>query len=361
MSTEWFPPDSGGVASHVEGLAKELDRRGHEVTIVTRNAYGRSSNREETHDGLDVVRTDPSPLALRAFMKRNHFDVIHAHHGFTSMPLLSLVVGRSLDLPSVLTTHTAAPVTESRLVWLPTGVAAFPLRMCLMCSDRIIAVSQAAADFIRFFSNGNRIEVIPNGVNHKRFTPGTGKRFGLGTDRVVLFVGRLVYRKGLHILISAVPKVLDVFPDTIFLVAGAGYARQWADFLVKRLGVQGNVRFLGHVPQALLPTLYASSTTFVLPSLFGESFGIVLLEAMSAGLPVVASRVGGVGEIVEDGVTGLLVEPGDIAGLAAALIEILSQPQRARSMGAEGRREVVSRFAWSVVAKEVEKVYEELA
>ena len=360
IGTEWFPPRTGGVASHVDGLARELDRRGHDITIVTRKGSVEPRKTEGAHNGLEVVGMNPNPSALRRFVKENRFDVIHAHHGFTALPLLSLAVARSLRLPCVLTTHSAAPICSSRFLWLPTGFAAFPLRGCLMCTDRIIAVSEPAADFLRYFSNGKRIDVIPNGVDHQRFTRAMGQNLSFGTDRVILFVGRLVYRKGLHVLIRAAARVHDVFPDALFLIAGEGYTRPWAALLARRLGIHDNVRFLGHVPPSLLPSLYASSTVFALPSLFGESFGIVLLEAMSAGCPVVASRVGGVGEVVKDRVTGLLVEPGSAQDLAKGLVHILSDSDRARSMGKAGRSRVRSRFAWSVVAEKVERVYGEL-
>ena len=182
-----------------------------------------------------------------------------------------------------------------------------------------------------------------------------------------MFVGRLEKRKGILDLFNAIPQVLRQLPDTRFVIAGAdnsmhdGFAGQtgmdYPTYFASRYAAfASNVQFTGEINDAQLQTLYQACDVFVAPSLY-ESFGLVYLEAMNYAKPVVGCRAGGVPEVVEDGVTGVLVEPESPAALAEALISVLRSPDRMRAMGLAGRAQVLDRFSYLQMAHNFASVY----
>jgi len=380
LCTDWFYPKIGGVASHVCGLATELERRGHEVVIINKRGDGATDSnvfpQVTGSEGLRYVEpvmpfstilVPPDPAEIRGLLKKESFDIVHAHHAFTPTPLLSIAAAENLGIPAVLTNHTISFASNAGYFWAPMSFILFPFRRYIGKADKVIAVSRAAANFIGHFVKREKIVIIPNGVDVHRFGP---INYGvpiynsvdtIGRGPIILYVGRLTHRKGVHILLKAMPTVLKVFPRAQLLIAGNGYMQGLIVLLTKRLKLENHVKLLGSIPEGELPNLYNASNVFVLPSLYGESFGIVLLEAMASGRPIVASRIGGIPEVIENNVTGILVESGSKESLADAILKILSDQNLAEVLANNARKIAEVKYSWSVIAEKIEGVYEELA
>jgi phosphatidylinositol alpha-mannosyltransferase len=220
-----------------------------------------------------------------------------------------------------------------------------------------IAVSGAARDFVSRHFRGE-LRVIPNGIDYARFATRLEPIGRFDDDRLdVLFVGRLEKRKGLEYLLRAWPLVRAAVPQARLLVVGGGRRldlyRRWI-----RTRGWSDVHFIGYVSADDLVRYYQTSDVFCAPSTGQESFGIVLLEAMASGRPIVATRIPGYAEVLHDGVEGVLVEPRSASALAAGLIPLLQDAELRRRMGERGRVEA-ARYDWSRVADQVLDLYEE--
>lgn len=210
-------------------------------------------------------------------------------------------------------------------------------------ADRVLSISDyTTGELLRFGVPPERITRIRLGVDTKRFRPdvdGTPlrHRWNAGEKTVLLSVGRLIPRKGHRLVIQAMREILPRHPDLVYWIAGRGPERDPLESLVRRLGLESHVQFLGYLPEDELPQLYAASDLFILPTQqVGESvegYGLVFLEAAACGKPSVAGRTGGVPEAVRDGETGVLIDSFDSVCLAGALIDLLNRPERIRSLG----------------------------
>lgn len=263
------------------------------------------------------------------------------------------MAARKLGKGSVVTTHSIN--YENSFTIRTMSRASYPYyRYHLTYPHRIIAVSKASREFIKRFTRVP-VRIVPNGINIERFDIPVSKEEAkelLNLDgKVVLYVGRLEPRKGVGTLISAMKDV-----DGTLLVAGSGSMLPVLRNKAKLLGISNRVKFLGTVSYSILPLYYRASDVFVLPSL-SEAFGIVLLEAMASGTPVVGTKVGGIPEIVDG--CGMLVPPGNARALSSAINEILNNQNLERKLGKLGKRRVERVYDWSVVVKSVERVYRE--
>jgi D-inositol-3-phosphate glycosyltransferase len=244
----------------------------------------------------------------------------------------------------------------------------------LRAADRVIAVSQHIADQAAELGvSPSRVSVIRSGVDTARFRPSDARHrvaarelLGLPVRAsLVLFVGNLEPRKQVDVLLGAIRRVRHSVPDTFLVVVGTGESAGADDqsarlvHLRDDLGLTESVRFAGRLDEARLLNAYAAADVFALPS-SSEAQGIVALEAMACGLPVVSSAVGGLRGTIDDQKTGLLVEPGDVDALAARLVELLSDPARRLTMGDAARRAVESRFTWSSAVAATYQVYREV-
>jgi glycogen(starch) synthase len=211
--------------------------------------------------------------------------------------------------------------------------------------------------------DASKIRIVPNGVDPERFTPEGGctkfqQNLNASDRSVVLFVGRLIPRKGLNYLIAAAQQVVKLHPQVLFVVAGDGPLRLSLTAEVERLGLSGNFRFLGDVPDLDLPALYRCADVFAFPSI-QEGQGIALLEAEASGKPVVAFNVSGVAEAVRNGETGMLVQSGNSVAFADALSQLLSDASLREQMGKKGRSLVQSQYTWNQCANKMLTVYQE--
>jgi len=207
----------------------------------------------------------------------------------------------------------------------------------------------------------DKVRIVPNGVDTEKFKPTNDapeprKQFGFGNEPVVLFVGSLISRKGLPLLVKAAEKVVKDRPDTKFLLVGDGPLRENLDATLKQVNLGGNFVFLTNIRDEVLPTIYNCADVFVLPSI-QEGQGNVLLEAQACGVPVVAFDIGGVNEAVHAGETGLLAERGNTDALADSLLKLVNDEALRKQMGLAGRRFVSENITWKLCAKRMLEVY----
>ena len=351
----------GGVQFHVRDLAESLIGRGHEVSVLAPAAddtpvpdYLVPAGRAvPVHYNGSVARLTFGPVTarrVRRWLAAGRFDVLHLHEPVTpSLGMLALWVA---DGPVVATFHTS--ITRSRSLQ-----AAYPLvRQSLEKISLRIAVSEDARRTLVEHLGGDAV-VIPNGVWVDTFANAGVEPRWTGTPEAptIAFLGRLDEpRKGLSVLLGAMPTVLDAYPGARLLVAGRGDTgqEQAREVLGDRAGA---VEFLGGVSDEDKARLLASVDLYCAPQTGGESFGIVLVEAMSAGTCVVASDLGAFRRVLDDGEAGVLFRTGDSADLGTTLVRVLGDPaQRARV--SQHASQVVGRYDWSAVTDQVLAVYE---
>ncbi len=349
----------GGVQFHVRDLAEHLIATGHDVSVLAPAEdatpvpdYLVPAGRTVAlpYNG-SVARLNFGPVAAartRRWLEEGDFDVLHLHEPIT--PSLSMLALWIANGPIVGTFHTAMDRSRALQVASPL------VRPLLEKIGGRIAVSEEARRTVVEHLGGDAV-VVPNGVFVDRFAGAPRADAWCGTDErpTVAFLGRLdEARKGLPILAEAIPQVLAQVPGARFLVAGRGDVTEYR----ATLGHLGDaVTFLGPVSDAEKESLLASADVYVAPHTGGESFGIVLVEAMSAGAHVVASDIPAFRAVLDGGRYGTLFPTGDAAALAAALVPALRDREASRSV-VEAAREGVRRFDWSVVTRQVLAVYE---
>ncbi len=367
----------GGTRKHLGQLALGLDRRRFEVTVacaaLREPGFRRDMDEMQRH-GVRVVEVtmrrqiDPrSDLAATARLRRllrEGFDIVHTHSSKAG------VVGR---LAGRLGSRAALVHTPHCFAFLHGAEFSPPRRRLFLAIERwlgrwtarLIAVSRAEARtaIAHRIVPAGRVRTVLNGIEpqlpRQAAAAAGAERLGLEDgDRALGSIGLLEVSKGHEVLIAALPRVLAEFPRLKFFLIGAGNLRQRLERQVARAGLGAAVVFIGHRDDAL--DLMSALEIVVLPSLW-EGLPYVILEAMALGKPVVASDVGGCGEALADGETGLLVPPRDPEALAAALCRLLRDRADATEMGARGRRRVRSRFGLEAMIAGHEAIYEEVA
>jgi phosphatidylinositol alpha-mannosyltransferase len=364
---DWSYP--GGVRDHITHLAEELRRMGHDVLILTPASGPQRHVKEEYVYKLG--RTTPIPVngsiarvtlvpalarRVKEVLSHEQFDVLHIHEPLApSLPLTALRLSRTVNVG---TFHASAPRNLSSTPHLAYTSARPILRHFFNRLDGRIAVSTAAQRFItRYFPGDYRL--IPNGVDLRRFGVLAAPRPELmDGKRNVLFVGRIERRKGLKFLLRAIPAIREHCPNTRFIIVGEGNMRlRYEEFV--RQHRWPDVLFTGYVPDDDKPGYYASCDLFCAPSTGGESQGVVLLEAMAAGKPVVASAIDGYRSVLTNGSEGLLVPPRDSSALAEAVIQLLHDDVLCLTMGQHGRSRAAE-YSWPRVAARIAEYYDDL-
>ncbi len=358
---EWHPSSVGGVQAHVRDLALWLSKRGFRVSVISRRV-GLTDLRLQESEGyyvidslvpFDTILVPPDPRDIEDVISKLKPDLVHSHHVFTLTPLLALKVAHDLNIARVATNHTLFLAHDFRMFWSIVSLL-LPTRYYLQYAQAVISVSRVADKFLESVVGSDlkaKRFIVPNAVDTSKITPPEREP----EDNIVLFVGRLVYRKGLHVLIKALQRIK--IRDFKLYVVGGGYMEIPSRILAKAYGVEDKVKFLGVVPENVKVELYRKAKVVVVPSILNESFGIVALEAMAAGRPVVASRVGGLEDVVVDGETGVLVEPGSEEQLAEAIETLLEDEAYRRRLGVNARKVVEERYSWDVVLDRIIDVY----
>jgi len=344
----------GGVQVHVAGLAARLKRRGHAVLILAPGRGGKPSEDVRTfgrpirlkYQGSSAFLA-LSPLSFRAIrtaLRGFRPDVVHVHEPF--IPSTSMYAAIASPAPVAATFHAFS--ARSRLLELAAPI----LRPIAGRIDAGIAVSDAAAGLIRRSFRRPILEVIPNGIDTEDFAQALPENLPPGPR--IVWVNRLDPQKGFPVLLTAFARLNESHLRPLLIAAGDGRDRK----AVERLppGARERVLLLGNVDHARIPGLLAAADVFVSAALGRESFGIALVEAMAAGVPVVATEIPGYREVVRNGLDGLLVPPNDPSALAGALADVLTRPELAGRLKIAGK-ERASTFDWNAVAARLEELY----
>jgi phosphatidyl-myo-inositol alpha-mannosyltransferase len=357
-------PYPGGVTQHVFHLQQEFARLGHDVRIIAPssdrqlekhmdNVYrvGRVTRVRANGSIARITLSFRLSRRARDILRNERFDVVHAHEPL--MPALPPTILRYSDALNIGTFHAHRGSYYGYFYGRPV------LKRVFANLDGRIAVSRAAKKFVQQYFQ-SRYTIIPNGVDYDRFsTAGPLPELMDGRPNV-LFVGRPEKRKGLGYLIRAYPSIKNAFPDARIVVAGAGaWERDRYHSYTESHGMD-DILFLGQQPDDVMPSLYRSAQVFCSPAIGGESFGIVLLEAMAAGVPVVASDIEGYRDVISNGKQGLLVPPRNEQALADGICRLLQDNVLRGEMGDAGQA-WAHHFAWPQVAQRILHFYGERA
>lgn len=369
--------DAGGQNIHVAALGHALAARGHDVTVYTRRDCPSTPQRVQLGRRFAVEQLDAGPAeavpkddmlpfvpalaeALTRRLGADRPAVVHAH--FWMSGLAACTAGSRLELPVIQTFHALGAVKRRMQGTADTSPAERIdyERQLLREVDRVVAsCTDEVRELITLGARRPRVDIVPSGVDTAHFTP-EGPRARRGTRSRLLVVGRLVRRKGTEDAIEA----LGFLPDAELVIAG-GPPRCALDRdpeavrlaeLARQIGVRDRVRFLGQVPHERLPALFRSAD-LVLCLPWYEPFGIVPLEAMACGVPVVGTAVGGLVDTVVDGVTGSLLPIRSPELVAEVAGQLLADPALRRRLGAAGARRVHRHYQWSEVARGTERTY----
>jgi D-inositol-3-phosphate glycosyltransferase len=372
--------DAGGQNVHVAELASGLTRLGHEVVVYTRRDDPDLPGTVRTDDAYDVVHLDAGPAevlakddlwplmpvfadALRRHLRTERPDVVHAH--FWMSGWAATRAARGLGIATFVTFHAlgsvkrrhqgAADTSPADRLDVELTVARRATGVVATCRDEVAELAAMGVDL-------DRVDVVPCGVDVRHFTTGAAPldHPPRRQPHRIVSVGRLVPRKGYATIVEA---LVDL-PDVELVVAG-GHTVDGSveaeqvrlEALAAGLGVADRVHFIGQVGHFLMPALLCTADVVVCSPWY-EPFGLVPLEAMACGVPVVASAVGGMLDSVADGETGLLVPPQDPAALAAALGGLLAHPERRAAYGRAGVRRARSLYSWDAVAAATAEVYD---
>ncbi len=384
-----YPPDVvGGLGAAVAGLARSLARQGDKVHVICASSGGDAAT--SVQDGVKVSRVARSSiqaardpygggggsflhtvmeanfgLTSRTVMEvrgRRRYDILHVHDWLAGFAAKSLK--HALHVPLVTTVH-STEYGRNRGIHSDLQKYIHEVEWMITYEAwRVICCSQYMADELnRVFSlPADKIDIIPNGVDpgpppDQEYVRQTRLRYARPEDRLVFYVGRLVYEKGVHVLLDAVPQVLAEVPNARFVIAGDGYYASVLREKAASMGLGRAVAFAGRISDEERDALYAAADVAVFPSLY-EPFGIVALEAMARGTPVVASDTGGLAEVVRHEETGLKVYSGSADSLAWGIRRVLLDPGFRSFISQRGREEALSRFGWDAVVASTRSVYQ---
>jgi glycosyltransferase involved in cell wall biosynthesis len=383
MMLSWeFPPRIiGGISPHIYNLSKSLAKNGVKVYVVTCDFPG--APQHETIDGVEVHRIDsyknPAPdfatwvylmnvnmqkeAAALARSIGGNIDIFHAHDWLVATAGIGLK--HVFRKPFFATMHSTEigrrngiHTDYERMIHETEAWLTYEAWKVICCSDYMISHVRWA-----FGLPPDKLVMVPNGVNFEAYAAENKEdlsqfrnRFALPQEKIVLFVGRLVHEKGAHVLVNAVPKVLEKV-NAKFVIVGNGYMRDQLSDLVRGMGLAHKVMFTGFVDDETLRKLQKCADVSVVPSLF-EPFGIVALEAMAAGSPLVVSDTGGLSEIVSHEVDGVKVYAGNPDSLSWGITRVLTDQGFANRLRANAHRKVQEKYNWDTIAQQTKTVYE---
>ena len=380
LTWEYPPRIVGGIARVVHDLSKRLIKDGHEVTVVT---YRDNTDvpEYENDKGVNVYRVDNYMIHPNNFIdwimqlnfnmiskatelinKEGGFDVIHAHDWLVTYA--AKTIKNAYGIPIVATIHATESGRNSGIhdetqryindtEWLLTYEA----------TEVIVNSNYMKNEIQRLFGLPfDKINVIPNGVNLSNFTGierdyDFRRQYAMDNEKIILYVGRLVYEKGVQHLISAMPKILSNYHDAKLIIAGRGGMMDELKAQVTNMGLGNKVYFTGYLDSKKVQKMYKCADVAVFPSTY-EPFGIVALEAMLAGVPTVVSDVGGLGEIVAHGVDGMKSYAGNPNSIADSVLALLKDHQLAANVSKKAKVKVKDQFNWEKIAQDTHFAYE---
>lgn len=380
LTWEYPPRIVGGIARVVHDLSKRLIKDGHEVTVVT---YRDNADvpEYENDKGVNVYRVDNYMIHPNNFIdwimqlnfnmlskateiinKEGGFDVIHAHDWLVTYAAKSLK--NAYDIPIVATIHATEAGRNSGIhdetqryindtEWLLTYEA----------TEVIVNSNYMKNEIQRLFGLPfDKINVIPNGINLSNFTGierdyDFRRQYAMDNEKIILYVGRLVYEKGVQHLIAAMPKILSNYNDAKLIIVGRGGMMDELRAEASNLGLNDKIYFTGYLNSKQVQKMYKCADVAVFPSTY-EPFGIVALEAMLAGVPTVVSDVGGLDEIVTHGVDGMKSYAGNANSIADSVTALLYDHQLATNVSKKAKQKVKDQFNWEKIAQDTHFTYE---
>jgi glycogen(starch) synthase len=388
LSWEYPPVVIGGLGRHVHALARHLAAQGHEVVVLCRHEAGSDAlthpTERTTHEGVRVVRVAEDPthltfekdlvawtLAMGHAMIRAGLsllrgwrpDVVHAHDWLVTHPAIALA--EHAGVPLVATMHATEAGRHSGWLSQPLNQQIHSVEWWLANrADAMITCSAAMRTEVShlFEVDPEDISVIHNGIEPRSWrVPAelvrrTRKRHSPRGEPLILYFGRLEWEKGVHDLIAALPRIRRTHPGTRLVVAGRGRQAAPLVSLARKHRVLRSVDFVGHLSDQELVACLAAADAAVLPSRY-EPFGIVALEAAAAGVPLVSSTTGGLGDVVVDGETGLSFAPGDVDGLASCVRAVLDDPAAAERRARRAKARLAIDFNWNKIASATVESY----
>lgn len=382
LTWEYPPRIVGGIARVVHDLSHRLVKDGHEVTVVTyKDANIPNLADYEDDKGVQVYRTENYMITPNNFTdwimqlnfnliakateiinKKGKFDVIHAHDWLVTYAAKTLK--QSYKIPLVATIHATEAGRNSGIhdevqryindtEWLLTYEA----------TDVIVNSNYMKNELQRLFGLPyDKINVIPNGVNLNLYSGverdyNFRRMYAMDNEKIILYLGRLVYEKGVQNLISAMPKILDKYNDAKLVVAGKGGMIDELRNQVNCMGIQNKVYFTGYLDSESVKKMYKCADVAVFPSTY-EPFGIVALESMLSGTPTVVSDVGGLNEIVDHGVDGMKSYAGNPNSIADSVLALLYDQGLCNNISKNAKAKVKNNFNWNKIAQDTHYVYE---
>jgi glycosyltransferase involved in cell wall biosynthesis len=385
LTWEYPPYVVGGMGKHVAGLVPALgklpSRYGPcQVEVVT-TRYGGGEVVEALNEWVTIHRVDVAPFDpqdpyntviasndtlvayARQLAAQHSFDLIHVHDWLPAVA--GIVLKEALKVPLVATIHATergryqGHITNG----ISSKIDALEWRLCYETWRLIVCSHFMSVELHSFFETPfDKMGMIPNGIDPAQLHPITPeeqaaqrRQYAPNGERLLFFVGRIVHEKGLHVLVRAMPAVLQDYPETRLLVAGRNSRHLLP--LAEELGVSGQVRFLDYVTDAQRDALYQTVDAAIFPSLY-EPFGIVALEAMALNCNVIASDVGGLGEVVQHKANGLTVFPNDPNSITWAVRELFAHPAAAAERRALAHRQVQELYNWETIARQTVTLFE---
>jgi glycosyltransferase involved in cell wall biosynthesis len=354
-----------GAESVVATLASNLQNRGEDTIVgVFDNAHRPKNDASDRIEkaGVKVIRIPCSGRAdgltvraIRKLIRTEQIDILHSH-GYKA-DIYGYLATRRLRIPIIATRHNQRGLRHTLAIRLYEFLDILFLRRF----NAVAAVSDLIAEeLLRAGVAPRKVTVIGNGIDVSRFvgaSPTLSEELNKEQRLLIGTAGRLIPQKGIEYFLMAASEVLKTFPTLLFGIVGEGPHRPALERSMKDLGIERNVVFTG--PRSDMPNIYASFDVFVLPSL-EEGMPMTVLEALASGLPVIATKVGAVEKLVFPNQTGILVQPGEAAGLAAALISLIGNPELRVRLGQNGRSLVQNEHSSSVMSQRYLRLYQEL-
>jgi glycosyltransferase involved in cell wall biosynthesis len=378
MATWEYPPRIiGGISRHCQGLAEALAQMGNEVSIVT-ISHGELPSYEEKN-GVKIFRVNANRMLddfidwvldfntllndkVSKLYQESPFDVLHIHDWLTVFAGESI---KNEKIPFITTVHSTeyGRSNHSNSV-LSNNIRKLEDQM-ISYSDEIIVASKFMEYDVKsqYLPDPYKVNVIPNGIDVSRYSIQVDKitirrMYGVTEeDYLILYVGRLEPVKGIDYIIKSAPIILEKYPKSKFIVVGEGGFKDKLVKMAQSNGSKDSIFFTGFLKDKALDRLILSSDIFTIPSIY-EPFGIVALEAMAAGIPIVASNVGGLSEILNNEYNGILFPPRDHNSLAEGVIKLLDDSELYHKIRNNGKVLVSKKFTWSQIAEETIKVYD---
>lgn len=361
MLTQNFPPIGGGIAVFLHNICLELQLRGHKIEVLASSKAGDRETDAKQPYLVQRYRNLPRLSSLIPICK----TILHCFRKGTDLLFLGLFTS----------THSLGAVLAHKFLHIPYVILVhgYDLNTCLTRSKVDQWTSHLVLDnaslvlvnssFTRQQVEDlgyliNRICVINPGVDTQSFHPDLDsssikRKYHLANKPVLLTSARLEPEKNIRLVLEALPEVVDKFPNLVYLIVGEGTEESMLKEMTRKLNLENNVIFIGYIEYANIQLYYAVCDVYVMTG-HRESFGVAYAEASACGKPVVGSRVGGVADVVVDGVTGLLVDPDDNDELALAIIRLLMDREYAQMLGMNGRRRMEQEFGWQQVGEKLE-------